>query len=75
MRSRAVIVALAVLVSACEATKDERANLPYACETKQCVCTEAEKFVLRKVKQVPVEWNLGGDAYCPKGYVLRLAGG
>ncbi len=76
-RPRAVIVAalsaVAVLASGCETTKKELPNLPLACETNQCVCTEVDIIVFRKVKEVPVEWRPTGDAYCPEGYVLRLA--
>ncbi len=74
----AVAVALsaaAALASGCGAKKGERPNLPLACETRQCICTEAEMFAWRTGKKVPVEWKLTGDAYCPDGYVLRLADG
>ncbi len=76
-RPRTVVVAalsaVAVLASGCETTKKKLPNLPLACETKQCVCTEVAKFVFRKDKEVPVEWRPSGDAYCPEGFVLRLA--
>ncbi len=66
---------LAVLASGCGTTKGERANLPFACETRQCICAEAENLFWRAGKKVPVEWKLTGDAYCPDGYVLKLADG
>ncbi len=76
-RPRAVIVAalsaVAVLAGGCEITNKKLANLPFACETKQCVCTEVEIPIFREAKKVPVEWRPTGDAFCPKGYVLRLA--
>ncbi len=80
-RPRAVIVlgaaltAVAVLASGCGRKKQEKPNLPMACETKQCICTEGDKFVWQTGKEVPVEWRATGDAYCPDGYVLRLADG
>ncbi len=74
---RTVIVAalsvVAVLAVGCDTTNKKLPNLPFACETKQCVCTEVDIIVFRKVKEVPVEWRPTGDAYCPEGYVLRLA--
>ncbi len=79
-RRRAVIVlavlsAVAVLASGCGRKKEERANLPFACETTQCVCTEADRLVWQAGKEVPVQWRPTGDAYCPAGYILRLADG
>ncbi len=65
----------AVVAAGCGETKQAAPNLPFACETMKCVCTEADKPIWRSGKQVPVEWKLTGDAFCPKGYVLRLAGG
>lgn len=68
----AVAVALA---GACASEKSAPPNLPLACETKPCICVEGGTPVWRLGKQVPVEWKLAGDAFCPKGYDLRLAGG
>ncbi len=74
---RAVVVAalsaVAVLAVGCDTTNKKLPNLPFACETKQCVCTEVEIPIFRRVKEVPVEWRVTGEAYCPEGYVLRLA--
>ncbi len=77
-RPRTVVVAalsaVAVLASGCEITNKKLPNLPFACETKQCVCTEVDMPIFREAKKVPVEWRPTGDAFCPAGYVLRLAG-
>jgi len=63
------------LAGGCAGEKREPPNLPLACETKQCLCVEAGTPIWRPGKQVPVEWKLTGDAFCPMGYVLRLADG
>ncbi len=70
----AAFAAVAVLAGGCVEKKTEPAKLLFACETKQCICTEAEIFVWKKSKEVPAEWRSTGEAYCPEGYVLRLAG-
>jgi len=69
----AALSAVAALAIGCDTTRKELPNLPLACETRQCVCTEAEILVLREIKEVPVEWRSTGEAYCPAGYVLRFA--
>ena len=66
-------LALAVLTIGCDTKKERLPNLPLACETKECVCTEVEILVFRKIKEVPVEWRSTGEAFCPEGYVLRFA--
>ena len=68
------LLAAVLLASGCGRKKTDKPNMPFACETTQCVCTEADRFVWQAGKEVPVEWRLTGDAYCPEGYVLRLAG-
>ncbi len=65
--------AVAVLAGGCELTNKEPPNLPLACETKQCVCTEADAPFFSPAKEVPVEWKPTGEAYCPQGYILKLA--
>ena len=67
------LAAAVVLTAACDAEKKPLAHLPLACETRPCVCTQTELLVFTKVKTVPVEWRKTGEAYCPEGYVLRLA--
>ncbi len=69
----AALVALAAVATGCGGKKAEPAQMPFACETKQCICIEAERYAFRTGGEVPVEWRLTGDAYCPAGYVLRLA--
>lgn len=69
----AALSAVAVLTIGCEILNKELPNLPFACETKQCICTEVEIPIFRRAKEVPVEWRVTGEAYCPDGYVLRLA--
>ena len=68
----AALVALAAAAAGCGGDKSEPANMPFACETKQCICTEAERHAFRKGNEVPVEWRPTGDAFCPASYVLRL---
>ena len=68
----AALAAVMVLASGCDTQKKSLPHLPFACETRACVCTEVEILVLRKVKEVPVEWKPTGEAFCPQGYVLRL---
>jgi hypothetical protein len=67
------MAAAVVLAAACDVEKKPLAHLPLACETRACVCTETDIVVFTKVKTVPVEWRTTGEAYCPEGYVLRLA--
>ncbi len=69
----AVLAALALLAGGCGPKMAERPNLPMACETNQCICTEADKFVWQKGEKSPVLWRSTGEAYCPEGYLLRLA--
>ena len=69
----AALSAVASMAIGCDTTKKKLPNLPLACETRQCVCTEVEILVLREIKEVPVEWRPPGEAYCPVGYVLRFA--
>ncbi len=69
----AALVAVTMVAAGCGGEKGEPAKMRFACETKQCVCTEARIYVFRKSDEVPVEWRSTGDAYCPEGYVLGLA--
>lgn len=69
----AALVALAAAAAGCAAKKTEPAKMPFACETRQCICTEAKRYAFRKGDEVPVEWRSTGEAFCPAGYVLRLA--
>ena len=67
------LLATLVLATGCDTQKKSLPHLGLACETRACVCTETEILVLRKIKEVPIKWKPGGEAYCPKGYVLRLS--
>ncbi len=69
----AALSAVAVLAGGCEFKEKTPPNLPLACETKQCVCTEIDASFFWPAKEVPVEWKPTGDAYCPEGYMLKLA--
>jgi hypothetical protein len=69
----AALVVVTVMATGCGGDKSEPAKMRFACETKQCVCTEAKIYVFRKGNEVPVQWRSTGDAYCPEGYVLGLA--
>ena len=69
----AALSAVMVLASGCDNKKEALPNLPLACETRECVCTEIEILVFRNIKEVPVEWRPTGEAFCPEGYVLRFA--
>ena len=67
------LLAVTVLAAGCDTQKKPLPHLPLACETRDCVCTETEILVFRKIKEVPVQWKPTGEAYCPEGFVLRLS--
>ena len=69
----AALSSVAVLAGGCDFKEKKPPNLPLACETKQCVCTEIDPSFFWAAKEVPVEWKSTGDAYCPEGYMLKLA--
>ena len=63
---------VAAVASSCEFKKKVPPNLPLACETRQCVCTEIDAPFFQTSKIVPVEWKSTGEAFCLEGYVLKL---
>ena len=67
-----VLAAVALLASGCGRKKSEPTNLPLACETTPCICTEADKYIWQKGKEVPVLWRPTGEAFCPEGYLLQV---
>ena len=71
-RAIVVVSTVAALAGGCEFTKTVPPNLPLACETRQCVCTEINAPFFQIAKEVPVEWRPTGEAFCPEGYVLKL---
>ena len=74
--TRTVVVtslwAVAALAGGCEFQKKVLPNLPLACETRQCVCSEIDEPLFQIGKKVPVEWKSTGEAFCMEGYVLKL---
>ena len=68
----AILWAVSALASGCEFKNKVPPNLPLACETRQCVCTEIDAPSFQTAKEVPVEWKSSGEAFCLEGYVLKL---
>ena len=64
--------AVAALAGGCEFKNKVPPNLPLACETRQCVCTEIDEPFFHTAKAIPVEWKSTGEAFCLEGYVLKL---
>lgn len=70
----AALVAASMLAGGCGGDTKPPPNLPLACETLKCTCFDPDSPFWRKTKEVPVEWRSNGEAFCPAGFELRLAG-
>lgn len=68
--SLALLAPLALL--ACTASKESKVAMEHACQTKACVCSEADAPLLSAADTVPLKWRDNGDAYCPEDFTLRF---
>lgn len=62
----------AFLAGAC--TRSHDPQLALACQMRPCICLSEKAGVLGPGKSTEVLFKQNGDAYCPKGYVLRTSG-
>lgn len=71
LKTVGILVLLGDLAAAC--ARPPMPELALACQTRTCVCLPAEQSFPAREKSRDVLWHANGDAYCPEGYVLRLA--
>lgn len=64
---------LTVLLAACGLTLKKEPDLKLGCQTRHCTCLSKTVVPFKKRATADVQWRKNGDAYCPEGFVLRLA--
>lgn len=73
-RIGAVLFACIVALLAGACTRSPDPQLALACQMRPCVCLSGKAGLLGPGKSTEVLFKQNGDAYCPKGYVLRTSG-
>ena len=71
--NRLSLIASLGLLSACAAADKGPGNLADACQLKPCTCVEEGGSAFFGRKTADLLWKRSGEAYCPEGFVLRLA--
>jgi hypothetical protein len=73
---RTAVLCIAVLApvlaaSGCAGNPEPR-QLGRACAVRPCTCVDTNVAWWRKAQTSEPLWTVGGQAYCPDGYDLRL---
>jgi len=74
MRPLILLSVILTLLAACTEYEEEKANLALTCQLNKCVCAHPDRLFIEKLDPEPVLWKENGDAYCPDGLQLKLAG-
>ena len=66
------IAVLSILLAGCSGQSGTSGNLAYACQTRTCICESLTAELSRTRETTEPKWRLNGDAYCAKGFTLKL---
>jgi hypothetical protein len=69
-----VVIGAAVLVAAACGTRAPKAPLAHVCQFCKCVCADEQALFWQLAETRPIVWLANGDASCPDGFRLGLAG-